>query len=111
MMIDKKTALLLVIVLFITLGCPARSRSTIPNNTDGSNNVVSGSVTEGNVTLPNTSSMDSDIEEVDKGEFTTSPADKTTYRRLFRTACPKDGPGTYILPGGTTAASEFCFHR
>ncbi len=75
-MIDKKTALLLIIVLFITLGCPARSRSTIPDGTDKDNNVVSGSVTEGNVTLPNTGSMDSDIEEVDKGEFTTSPADK-----------------------------------
>jgi len=96
-MIDKKTAFLLIVILFITLGCPARSRSTIPNNTDGSNNVVSGSVTEGNVTLPNTGSMDSDIEEVDKGEFTTSPADKsttTTTTETHETTVPPVTTGT-----------------
>ncbi len=99
MMIDKKTALLLIIVLFITLGCPARSRSTIPDGTDKDNNVVSGSVTEGNVTLPNTGSMDSDIEEVDKGEFTTSPADKDNIvTETHETTVPPvtDGAGSSV---------------
>jgi hypothetical protein len=101
MMIDKKTALLLIIVLFITLGCPARSRSTIPDGTDKDNNVVSGSVTEGNVTLPNTGSMDSDIEEVDKGEFTTSPADTSTT-----TTTTTETHGTVEPPvtGGTNSS-------
>jgi hypothetical protein len=93
-MIEKRTALLLMMVLLITLGCPARSRSTIPNNTDKDNNVVSGSVTEGNVTLPNTGSMDSDIEEVDKGEFTTSPADTSTTTTTTETHGSVEPPVT-----------------
>jgi hypothetical protein len=95
MMIDKKAALLLIVILLITLGCPARSRSTIPNNTDKDNNVVSGSVTEGNVTLPSSGSMDSDIEEVDKGEFTTSSADKSNIiTETHETTVPPVTTGT-----------------
>jgi cell division protein FtsN len=73
---DRRIIYALLIMMFVTLGCPARSR-TQTTNPDG-NNVVSGSVTEGDITLPNPNQMDTDIEEVDKGEFSETPAESKT---------------------------------
>lgn len=73
---DRRIIYALLIMMFLTLGCPARSR-TQTTNPDG-NNVVSGSVTEGDITLPNPNQMDTDIEEVDKGEFSETPAESKT---------------------------------